>query len=360
MPKFHTLKVADVRAEAPDTVSIAFDVPDQLAGEYKFIPGQYLTLKTDIGGEEVRRTYSICSGLHDDELRVAIRKVDGGLFSSFANDDLAAGAELDVMTPDGRFTLEPSAENAGRYVAFAAGSGITPIISIAKAVLQDEPNSTFTLVYGNRSAGTMIFREELEDLKNVYHARFSLVHVLSREMQEAPMLSGRIDAEKAAFFADKLLNPEGTDAFYLCGPEDMIQAVRSTLEEKGVDAKKIRMELFTPADGGNAKPKPVLTEEEKSKLAKRQIAVVIDGRQTEFEMLDDGSNILDAAMDVRSDLPYACKGGMCCTCRAKLIEGEVTMEKTYALEPEEIEAGYVLTCQAVPTTDRVKVDFDQR
>ncbi|MEC9346547.1 MAG: 1,2-phenylacetyl-CoA epoxidase subunit PaaE [Pseudomonadota bacterium] len=357
-PRFHALTVADIRKETDDAVSIAFAVPEPLREDYRFAAGQYLTLKATIDGREIRRSYSICSAPADGELRVAIRRVDGGLFSSFANDDIRAGDAMDVMTPDGRFTFTPDADRAGRYVAFAAGSGITPVLSMIATALAAEPKSEVTLVYGNRSTRSALFREELEDLKNRFPTRLSLVHVLSREAQDVPLLTGRIDADKAAEIIDGLVDVAATDAFWLCGPQAMVDTVTAALKTRGVDPKAIRFELFTPADDGNTAPKKVAAPGES--LPVRHIAVIVDGHRTDFDMVDDGTAILDAALTHHADLPYACKGGMCCTCRAKLVEGEVEMAKTYSLEDDEIAQGYVLTCQATPKSDRIVLDFDQR
>lgn len=357
-PKFHTLNVADVRRETDDAVSIAFAVPTELSADYRFVPGQYLTLRADVGGRDIRRSYSICSGPDDGELRVAIRKVDGGLFSSFANDAIGAGDPIQVMTPDGRFTFDADPDRTGRYVAFAAGSGITPILSIVKAVLTAEPRSSMTVVYGNRTTQSVIFREDLEDLKNHYPTRLNLIHILSRETMEAPLLSGRIDAEKAEALLGKLINVADTDAFWLCGPAQMITTVSDALKAHGAAPDTIRFELFTPANDGNPQPKRVAKPGEE--LPVRHIGVIIDGHRINFDMVDDGTAILDAALENRADLPFACKGGMCCTCRCRLVEGQVVMDKTYALDDDEIADGYVLSCQATPVTDTVVLDFDQR
>lgn len=358
MALFNHLKVADVRRETPDSVSIAFDVPDDLKPAFHHEAGQYLTLKADVDGREVRRSYSICSGPTESEIRVAIRRVEGGLFSTFANEDIGPGDEMEVMAPEGRFVLKPDPDRSAHFVCFAAGSGITPILAIVKAVLFCEPKSSVTVVYGNRSAGTVIFREELEDLKNRYPARLSILHVLSREAQEAPLLSGRIDREKLDTMLDRLIDTGGTEAFYLCGPQEMIETVSGALQARGVDQKKIRFELFTPADDGN--PKPKKTARPGETLPTRHVGVIVDGHRMDFDMVDDGTSILDAALQRQADLPFACKGGMCCTCRAKLVEGQVEMDKTYGLEPDEIEAGYVLSCQATPLTDNVVLDYDDR
>ncbi|PJK29900.1 1,2-phenylacetyl-CoA epoxidase subunit PaaE [Minwuia thermotolerans] len=358
MALFNSLKVADVRRETPDSVSIAFDVPEDLRSAFHHEAGQYLTLKADVDGREVRRSYSICSGPTESDIRVAIRRVEGGLFSTFANEDIGPGDAMEVMAPEGRFVLRPDPEREAHFVCFAAGSGITPILAIVKAVLFCEPKSSVTVVYGNRSAGTVIFREELEDLKNRFPARLSILHVLSREAQEAPLLSGRIDDAKLDMMLDRLIDTGGTEAFYLCGPQAMIETVSRALKNRGVERKRIRFELFTPAGDGNAKPKKTAAPGES--LPTRHVGVVVDGHRMDFDMVDDGTSILDAALARQADLPFACKGGMCCTCRAKLVEGQVEMDKTYGLEPEEIEAGYVLTCQATPVSDRVVLDYDDR
>lgn len=358
MPRFNALKIADVRRETPDAVSIAFNVPDALAGDFSFTAGQYLTLKTDVDGHEIRRSYSICSGPTDGELRVAIRRVEGGLFSTFANEDVKAGDAMEVMQPDGRFVLRPDPDREAHFVCIAAGSGITPILSIVRAVLLCEPKSSVTVVYGNRSTGSVIFREELDDLKNRYPARLSLVHVLSRELQDAPMLNGRIDRAKLDQMLERLIDVAGTEAFYLCGPEEMIQSAREALLAAGADSKSIRAELFTPSEDAAPRPKKVAAPGET--LPTRHVSVIVDGHRKEFDMVDDGTYVLDAALANQADLPFACKGGMCCTCRAKLLEGTVEMDKTYGLDSDEIEAGFVLTCQAVPTSDRVVFDFDDR
>lgn len=358
MALFNSLTVADVRRETPDCVSIAFEVPDGLRADYGFTAGQYLTLKTEVEGREVRRSYSISSGPTDGELRVAIRQVEGGLFSTFANENIGPGDRIEVMKPDGRFVLRPDVEREGHYVCIAAGSGITPVLSIVRAALLCEPKSSVTVVYGNRATGSVIFREELEDLKNRFPARLSLLHVLTRELQEAPMLNGRIDRAKLDTMLGRLIDTDGTDAFFLCGPQEMIEAATTALADKGVDATRIRAELFTPSDDGVPRPKKVAAPGET--LPTRHVGVIVDGHRMDFDMVDDGTFLLDAALDRQADLPFACKGGMCCTCRAKLVEGQVEMDKTYGLDADEIEAGYVLTCQAVPLTDTVVLDYDDR
>ena len=365
MPKFHPLTVSDVRRETADAVSIAFDVPGDLKESYLFTPGQYLTLKADLGGEEVRRSYSICSAAGEGELRVAVKRVDKGVFSRFANDDVAVGDTIDVMEPDGRFTVQPG--GGGRnIVAFAAGSGITPVMSIVKSVLRDEPESTVTLFYGNRSVQGILFREALEDLKNRYHQRFTLQHVLSGEVQEAPLFNGRLDKDKAGRLLDALVQTDNVDAFLICGPGNMTEAVTDALRDRGVSEDRIRFELFTPAGMARAgtKPTPVQVasalESDNPALedGEADVTVILDGVQTQFGLGRAGDSIMAAARNAGADAPFSCTGGVCATCRARLVEGEVTMDANFALSEEELAQGYVLTCQSHPTTRRVTVDYD--
>ncbi len=356
MPKFHSLKVKDIRRETDECVSVAFAVPEELKDEYGFIQGQHLTLRAEVEGEEVRRSYSICASPEEEELRVAVKQVAGGRFSTFVNRDLQVGDSLDVMTPMGRFFTDLDPTQARSYVAFAAGSGITPVISILKTVLLREPKSVFTLFYGNRRVDSIIFREELEQLKNRFLGRLSLFHILSREMQESPLFSGHIDAEKCETYFSKLVDVADTDAFFLCGPEAMIHSIREVLLDHGVDRNRIHFELFTTPGSQAAvrqqRQRPVESTFE------TEVVVTLDGTTFSFPMPPEANSILDAAMETGADLPYACKGGVCCTCRARLIEGEVEMAVNYALEEDEVEAGYILTCQALPTTEKVVVNFD--
>lgn len=353
---FEQLTVREVRRETHDCVSIAFEVPEQLKEAFRFLQGQYITLKTKIGGEEVRRSYSICSSPLDHELRVAVKKVPNGVFSTYANELLKAGDSLEVMPPMGKFFTPLLSSQKKNYVGFAAGSGITPLLSIIKTTLQTEKESTFTLVYGNRNRHSIIFRETLEALKNKYMNRFRLIHILSRETTDTPLNSGRIDADKCLTLCDKTIDLQRTDEFFLCGPEEMIFSVKNVLEEKGVVAQKIHFELFTTAGQQNKKIQQLETETDKG--PKSKITVKLDGISFDFELSQKGEAILDAALKQGADLPYACKGGVCCTCRAKLVEGEVDMEVNYGLEPDEIEQGFILTCQSHPKSEHVVVDFD--
>ena len=358
MPTFHALTIADVRRETEDTVSLAFDVPADLLEDYRFEHGQYLTLRAILSGEDTRRSYSICSGVNDDELRVAIKQVPGGLFSTYANQELKAGETLEVMTPMGRFTAPLQPAKAKHYVLFAAGSGITPMMSILKTVLTEEPESEVTLVYGNRKFQTVIFRDELEDLKDAYLGRLRIFHVLSREANEIALFSGRIDQEKCDAFMRLLIQPESVDHAFICGPEEMIEAVRTSLGNAGVPEDRVHFELFTSPKGKlGGRTEDQLEPEDTG--VRTQTRVILYGQQWDFDM-GQHEFVLDAASNQGLDLPYSCKGGMCNTCRAKLVKGEVEMEVNYALYPDEVEAGYILTCQSRPKTDHIEVDFDQQ
>lgn len=356
-PRFHTLTVKEVRRETPDAVSIAFDVPSDLQDAYHYEPGQYLTLKTDIEGSEVRRSYSICSGVDDGEIRVAVKKVDGGLFSTFANEGLAAGAPLDVMTPMGRFVVPVDPDQQKIYVALAAGSGITPIMAQIKTILAREPRSRFFLFYGNRTAQSILFKDEIEDLKDRFLDRLSVVHVLSGEAQDVPILSGRLDPDKVRAFLTHVMPAANVDHFLVCGPGLMIEGARKVLEDMQVPEEKVHVELFTPA-GSEITTAPPVRERPAMETGKSRTAdVILDGATTTIQVKDD-ETIIDAAIRAGIDLPYSCKGGMCCTCRAKVLDGEVTMDVNYSLEPWELEVGFVLTCQSHPTTDKVVLDYD--
>ena len=354
--KFYPLRIRELRRETPDTVSIAFELPEDLRDTFRFTQGQYLTLRTDIHGEDVRRSYSICSAPHENELRVAVKKVEGGLFGTFANEQLKPGDVLQVMPPLGRFYAELQPENHKTYVAFAAGSGITPIISILKSTLIQEPHSHFLLFYGNRGFDHIVFREQLETLKNQYPERLAVHHVLSRESLGSPLFFGRLDGEKCRAYARYFFQPREVDHFFLCGPEDMIFEVKETLEQLGVDAQKIHFELFTTAGmqkKGAAKPAASV-----SNSFDASVTVIQDGMQFDFLLPSDGSTLLDAAMRAGADLPFSCKGGVCSTCKARILDGQVDMDVSYGLEADEIAAGYVLTCQSHPKTKRVVVSFD--
>lgn len=362
MARFHELEVKDVREETSDTVSVAFNVPEELSDAFSFIQGQYITLRAEINGEDVRRSYSICSAPKEGELRVAIKKVDGGKFSTYANEELKAGDVLKVMTPQGRFHTELDQNNTKHYVAFAAGSGITPVMSIMKSVLTEEPKSNFTLFYGNKNTGSIIFKEDIEDLKNAYVDRLSVYHVLSRENPGADLFYGRIDEEKCGRFCQMLFDPAGVDEYFLCGPEAMIKLVTNELEAQKVDKKKIHYELFTSPDQPNAAQHATSRKKWKStgeKVDSAEVKVIVDGEESIINIASDGDSILDAALKAGVDVPFACKGAVCMTCRGKILEGDAEMEKNYALLDEEVEQGYILTCQSHPRSKNVTVSFDE-
>ena len=353
MSHFHSLAVKEIREETPDCVSVVFDIPEELKESFKFIQGQYLTLKTDIEGEEVRRSYSLCSSPLEGEWRVAVKRVEDGKFSTFVNRELKCGDQLDVMLPNGRFFTEVDPEQEKNYVAFAAGSGITPILSIIKTHLELEPKSSFKLFYINQSVSSIILKEEIEGLKNRFFQRFEIFHFLTKEERNIPLFNGRLDKEKLEVLEKSLLDVEGTDDFFICGPEEMIFLLRDHLMEKGVDARQIHFELFNSSTAKRNKAKTT-----DSSAGMSEVQILEGGKSFTFKIPQGSDFILDAALDRSADLPFACKGGVCCTCKAKLIEGKVDMEVNYALEKEELDAGYILTCQAVPKSDKVIVDFD--
>jgi len=353
-PRFHRLTVNDLRRETRDAVSLTFAIPRELQDDYRFSPGQYLTLRTTMDGEEVRRSYSICSGPDDGELRIAVKKVDGGAFSSWAADELKSGDEIDVMTPTGRFGIAPAPEAARIHVGFAAGSGITPVLSIIKGVLRREPNSRFFLFYGNRSPDGMLFREALEQLKDRFMERLSVFHVISGEEQDIPILYGRLDGEKVRVLLRSLVPAASIDHVFICGPTGMSEDIEATCRDIGVPADRIHIERFVSGLGGKPRPKAVVPA---SAPPKAFASLVIDGKRREVPVAE-GEAILDAALRAGLDLPFACKGGMCSTCRAKLVEGEAKMDVNYSLEPWELEKGFILTCQAKPVTKRIVVDYD--
>jgi ring-1,2-phenylacetyl-CoA epoxidase subunit PaaE len=356
---FHTLTVTDVRKETPDAVSVCFDIPPALRDSFRFTPGQSIALRQVIGGEECRRNYSICSAPDEPEFRIAVKQIEGGRFSTWANSILKPGDQIEVMPPSGRFhtPMDPAAQR--QYVAFAAGSGITPVMSIMKATLAAEPLSSFTLVYGNRDRRHIIFREELESLKNRYLSRMQVIHVLSRETTDTDLHSGRIDARKCAYIDEKIIPFRGVHAFFLCGPEDMIHAIQECLQHRGVASERIHFELFHTS-GGTATALSAAGVTQADTALTASVSVRHDGIMTRFDLPYNGETILQAALKKGIDLPFACKGGMCCTCRAKLVEGTVEMERNYALEPAEVEAGFILTCQSHPRSQQILVDFDVR
>ncbi len=354
--QFNTLVVKDVRKETSDTVSVAFTIPSDVnKADYNFIPGQYITLKAAISGEDVRRAYSICSSPFENELRVAIKQVPNGVFSTYANTILKAGDSLDVMTPMGHFHSEYKPENAKNYVLFAAGSGVTPILSIIKHLLHTEEKSMITLLYGNKDVDSIIFGKEIDALKNAFPSRFSFQLVFSREDRGVEAFYGRINAEKLPLWGKALFDVSNTDEFFMCGPEGMTNDIRAYLKEANVADAKVHFELFHAAGSGKDEEKEILPD--KSKV-NANMTIIMDDERYDFTLKTEGLDILQAGVEAGLDLPFSCKGGVCCTCKAKLLEGSATMTKNYSLLDEEVAAGYILTCQAHPTTDKVVVSFD--
>ena len=356
----HTIKVADIRRETKDCVSVSFDIPEELKEVFEYKAGQYISLKANLQGEEVRRSYSLCSSPLDNEWRVAIKKVYKGKFSTYANEELKTGDSLEAFPPDGNFTIETDPKQQKHYVAFAAGSGITPILSLLKTVLYSEPLSSFTLFYGNRNAKSIIFKEQLEDLKNKFISRFKLFHILSRQPSDSPLFDGRIDAEKCDRLYDLILSQQEPDEFFICGPSEMIFDIKEKLIELGFDKKQIHFELFSsPEDHKKELSKKERKGQSESGGKAAHVTIKLDGKLIEFDLEQDGQNILDAGIAHGADLPFSCKGGVCSTCKAKLEKGDVEMEVNYALEEDEVEQGFILTCQSHPRSDEVMVDFDQ-
>ncbi|TFD31719.1 1,2-phenylacetyl-CoA epoxidase subunit PaaE [Cryobacterium cryoconiti] len=357
--RFHTLTVGEVRQLTQDSVEVTFLVPDELHGEFDYDPGQHLALRATIDGRELRRSYSICRPRTVGSVSVAIKRDLGGVFSSWANSELRAGDQLDVMSPQGTFTTALETLDDTHIVGIAAGSGITPLMSLAHTVLERSDTSRFTLVYTNRTALDVMFLDELADLKDRYPARLALHHVLSRQSRSSALLSGRIDEEKLRLMLASIIRPASVDEWFLCGPFELVQLCRDTLESVQVDPRHIRFELFTTGEPTHA-----------AGDTGRPVVVGIGDKTFEIEFTLDGESatvttpvnakesILNAALRVRPDVPFACAGGVCGTCRAKLVSGDVTMTENYALEPDEIARGYVLTCQSHPTTDKVVVDYD--
>jgi ring-1,2-phenylacetyl-CoA epoxidase subunit PaaE len=357
MARFHPLRVSGIVRDTKDSVVVTLEPPADARDQFEFIQGQYLTFRRVFDGEEVRRSYSICAGRSDGILRVGIKKVEDGWFSAWANDELKVGDTLDAMTPLGNFHVALKPEAARRYLGFAGGSGVTPLISIIRTVLAEEPKSSFTLVYGNRAASAIMFREELEDLKNLHLGRLNIVHILESEAPEIDLFSGRLDREKCDALFERWVDVRRADFAFICGPEPMMLAVADALKARGLAEDRIKFELFATPKRGKAKPKTSAAE---AAMGKRcAVTVVLDGAARSFDMAKAGETVLEAALAARVDAPFACKAGVCSTCRAKLVEGEVEMEANYALEDYEVKRGYILTCQSHPLTDRLVIDYDQ-
>ena len=355
MPEFHSLNVKEIEKETSDTVSISFHVPSELKNVYEFSPGQYLTLKLEVNKEDCRRSYSICSS-SDEDITVAVKKVENGIVSTYLNEVLNVNDKIDVMTPEGNFTLQPEQTNKRKFVGFAAGSGITPIMSMIKQLKMDEVESSFTLFYSNKTDNDVIFKDTLEELAG---DKLNVNYIYSRQKINNPLFEGRISKSKATELIKADLSCLNADAFYLCGPEEMIFNVKAALEEFGVLDTKIKFELFTT---------PVLMAEKQETQEVQEInedfdgdaivTVICDDEEVEFNLNKDGDSILDAAMDNDLDVPFSCKGAVCCTCKAKVTEGKVIMDANYALSEQEVEDGFVLTCQAHPASAKITVDFD--
>lgn len=353
--KFHQLKIVDIQRKTPDCVALSLEVPAELRELFKFKAGQYLSFRKFLDGQELRRSYSICSSPLEQEWRVAIKKVQGGLFSTFANEMLQVGDTLEVSPPTGRFGQQIGEQDGQTHVAFAAGSGITPILSLIKTVLATQPHSRFVLLYGSQNRQTILFKDELEALKNRYMQRLGIYYVLSREKLEVPWLNGHVDAEKCQILLQKILPSQQVNHYFICGPEAMIHTLRQYLIESGIEDQKIHFELFgvCPQFAQTASLSAFTGQVSKVKIQ-------LDGNILEIPVAYNEENILDVALRHGADLPYACKGGVCCTCRAKVLTGSVNMQLNYALEPDEVAAGYVLICQSQPRTEQVFIDFDAK
>jgi ring-1,2-phenylacetyl-CoA epoxidase subunit PaaE len=346
---FHHLRVAAIDELTDDSVAITFDLPDDLRTDYAFAHGQHLNIR---GGDDVRRSYSICTPPSSGVLRIGVKQLPGGAFSQDVVGRLRIGDELEVSTPAGRFTTELDPGSAKHYVAIAAGSGITPVLSIVAAILEGEPGAFVTLLYANRTSRSVMFLDEVHDLKDRHPERFQIIHVLSREPQGVELLSGRLDADRLRGILDSLIPAKEVDEWFLCGPQQMVDELRGVLTDAG--ATRIHSELF------HADPAPratVATLADGTEGA-ASVTIRLDGRASEFPLRPDDVGVLEAGLRVRSDLPFACRGGVCGTCRARLLEGTVQMDANYALEPDEVEKGYVLTCQSHPTSAKVVLDYD--
>jgi ring-1,2-phenylacetyl-CoA epoxidase subunit PaaE len=356
MSKFYPLTVAQVKIETRDAIAVTFDVPQNLKHVFQYRQGQHLTLRAMIDGEDVRRSYSICSAVQDAQLRVAIKRVPGGTFSTWAKDCIRPGGTLDVMPPEGRFNLPLEPDSRRHYLAFAAGSGITPILSIVKTTLLAEPHSRFTVLYGNRASSSVIFRDELAELKDIYMQRLNLVYVMSREQQDIELFNGRITQDKCRQLFQHWLRVEDIDYAFVCGPEDMMHGVSAALQEAGMPKERIRIELFAAGAAHEVRQ----TRRPYSPEARHQteVTVIMDGNHASFTMDRDKESVLDAGLRAGLDMRYSCKGGVCSTCRCKVREGTVEMDVNYALEDYEVARGFVLSCQSFPVTDKVVVDFD--
>lgn len=356
MADFHKIKLANVYKETDDTSVLTFDIPEELKKDFEFHQGQHLTLRQIINGEDVRRSYSLCSSPLEDQWTVAVKQIPGGKFSTYVNQELQTGDELEIMAPSGTFGVKVDPENGKNYLFFAAGSGITPVLSMIKTHLAAEPNSTCKLFYVNKTAKSIIFKEELEQLRNTYFGRLEIYYFLTQERRDIDLFNGRFDDDKMAVLTKTFIDIPDTNEVFLCGPEKMVNYVSQYLIDAGLPKELVHFELFVTG----------LSEEDikrQERLAKQNVegteVVIVDGgKEFLFTMTSDYDNILDAALNAGADLPFACKGGVCSTCKCQIKEGEVEMKINYALEDKEVAQNFVLSCQAVPTTDKVVVDFD--
>jgi ring-1,2-phenylacetyl-CoA epoxidase subunit PaaE len=355
MARFHSLKIREITRETADCVSVVFDIPAGLKEEFNYIQGQYLTLKLKVKGEELRRSYSLCtSPVADSELRVAVKKVKDGRASTFINDSLKVGDEMEVMSPMGNFHSPLDASNQKNYILFAGGSGITPMLSIIKTVLKSEPKSTITLFYGNRDEASTIFKKQLDELAVSNASRLKINHILENGSNDE-LFRGILSVEKVKALAAKFIDLKADNVFFICGPGPMMENVKTVLGESDVDPKKIHIEYFTAVEAA------VKAEEEKflGKVVHSVVTVILDDEERMFDLSSNGKSVLDVAQDAGLDVPFACKGGVCCTCRAKLMEGQVHMDQNFALSEEELERGYILTCQSHPITEKVVISYDE-
>jgi ring-1,2-phenylacetyl-CoA epoxidase subunit PaaE len=356
MADFHKIKVEEVYKETKDTVVVEFKIPEQLQDTFAFKQGQHLTLRQIINDEDVRRSYSLCSSPVDNLWKVAIKQIPGGVFSTYANTQLKSGDMIEIMEPTGNFYVDVETETSKNYIAFAAGSGITPLLSIIKTHLTVEPKSTFKLFYLNQTVKSIIFKEEIEQLKNNFFGRFQVFYFLTKEQRDIPFLNGRFDKEKLAVLTKTFIDIEDTNHCFICGPEEMIFLIRDELLEAGLAKEKIHYELFFSGSTDAVDKK--IAEALEHKAEGTEVTIIDGGTEFHFIMDDDSDTILDGALEAGADLPFACKGGVCSTCKCKIIEGSVEMKVNYALEESEVENNFILSCQAVPTSKKVKVDFD--
>jgi ring-1,2-phenylacetyl-CoA epoxidase subunit PaaE len=356
MAQFYSLRISDIYKDTEECSVITFEIPENLKQEFQYKQGQHLTLRAMIDNQDVRRSYSLCSSPLDNEWRVAVKKIEDGLFSTYANDVLKKGDTLEVMPPHGTFYKECTPNKAKNYIAFAAGSGITPILSIMKTHLAAEPESTFKLFYLNRNVKSIIFKEEIEALKSAYFNRIELFYFLTKEYRDVPLMNGRFTTEKMDVIASKIIDATSIDECFICGPESMIFLIRDSLISAGLSKEQIHYELFTA--GNSAEDKNRVKKILEKKVEGTEVTIIDGGKEFHFTMSKEFDNILDGALAAGADLPFACKGGVCSTCRCKVIEGEAEMKLNYALDESELKRNYVLSCQAFPTSAKLIVDFD--